>query len=851
MRGKRSDLLWRIAASLRLVAVVAARDLRGGQRGLAVFVLSLALGVACILAVGLADRSVVETIRRDARVLLGGDLVLGTLGEPLADATLAALAPEGARLVRSLHTHSFATSPAGRSLAVSLRAVGPGWPLYGGLELEPPMPLEQALAAGGAVAERALLARLGIGIGDRLQIGRTRIEVRAVLVREPDREAGFLAIGPRLLVSLDTLQKAEILLPGSLASYCYHFALSEGQDPEAVAADIRSRFPDARFQLRTPSDLEPRLRHFTERLASWLALAALSVLVVGALGIALAIRGYLAAKTMVIATLRCLGATGPEIVAIFALETTAFAGLGTALGLVFGTLVPALLFAFAGDLLPWRIRLILALEPYLVAAGLGFAAVLVASLPPLVGIRTVPAARLLRAVVEPVPTFRRGLVVALALAALFAAGLVLRAVPRREIGLAFVALLPLLLAALWGLAAALRALGRELARRLDSPRWRLAFGLLAQPSSPASGVVTVLGAGLAVLVTLALVGARLQAEVTEHLPQRAAALFLIDIQPAQRAALHRLVADTPKAAVLQEAPVVRARVVRIRGRPVEEVPIAEDVRWTIQRERALTWRREPPPVRLVAGEWWPPDYDGPPLVSIERRVAEGYGVAVGDTISFHILGRIIEARIANIRPEIDWRQGRIDFVFVLSPGVLEGAPVTWIAAIDLPEVAEAAFLDGLARELPNVTPIPMREVVAQIRAVLGKIHTALEVVGLLAVAGGLCALLGAIAADRRRLRYETVILKVLGATRRDLAGLLLVRYGVLACAAAAVALLFGSLGAWLVLRLLADLEPAFDGRAAATVLLPGIALVLLTAWLATRRLTRVPAARILAISTLP
>lgn len=851
MREPRTFWPVRLIAGWRLAARLAARDLRGGRSGFLVFIACLALGVGCMTAIGLAERSVVETIRRDGRALLGGDFVVSVVNQPLDEATLRALHPPQARLVRSIHTHTFATAASGRSVAVSLRAVGPGWPLYGEVELDPPQPIDKALADGGAVVERTLLARLGVKIGDPLRIGEAQVLIRAVLVREPDRVGGLFAIGPRLLVDQATLERAKILLPGALARYQYQFALPAGSDAEQLAARIRSDFPEARFQVQTAADVEPRIRSWTDRLASYLTLAALAVLLVGALGMALAVHSWLASKRATIAILKCLGATRGEILRTLALQQGLLTLCGISLGVVIGAAVPASLLALFAARLPWRIDFVPTAGPILVAAGIGVCTVALIGILPLARARAVSAASLLRALVEPPSAVHRRALLGVGLCALAASALAVLAVPRTQVGLAFVALLPALLALLTTLALMIRRIARRLAARLASMRWRLACGALARPGSPAVGVVVTLGAGLAVLVTVALVEARLRDEVGRQLPQRAAAMFLIDIQPAQRPVLQQLIASTPGAQLLQEAPVVRARVVEIKGKPVENAEVAEDVRWTVQRERALTWRVDPPEAGLVAGTWWPSDYSGPPLLSIEERVARGYQVDIGDRIAFNILGRRIEATVANIRPEVDWRQGRIDFVFILSPGVLDQAPATWIAALDLPAATEAEFVDALAQQLPNITPIAMRDVVAQVSEVIARIGVAVRIIALLAVLGGLLVLAGAIGASRRRHRYETVLYKILGATRREVTALFLAEYAVLGTAAALVALVLGTLGAWLVLKLLAGLPFAFAPLPVLAVLGLGIGLVLLAGLLGIRRAVVVPAARILSDAILP
>lgn len=242
---------------------------------------------------------------------------------------------------------------------------------------------------------------------------------------------------------------------------------------------------------------------------------------------------------------------------------------------------------------------------------------------------------------------------------------------------------------------------------------------------------------------------------------------------------------------------LRARIVRIAGVPVEQTRVAEHVAWTLERDRGLSYAAEQPAgSELSAGTWWPTDYAGPPLVSVEDEVALGYGVGVGDTLAFNVLGRVVEARIANLRREIDWGSGRLDFVFILSPGVLEGAPHTWLAAAEVPAEASASFVDRIADALPNVTPVEVRQVVQQVEETLGKIALAIRTVAAVTLVSGALVLAGAVGAARQRHRYQAVMLKVLGARHREVIGLFLAEYAVLGAAAAAVGVLIGSLAAY-------------------------------------------------------
>jgi putative ABC transport system permease protein len=316
--------------------------------------------------------------------------------------------------------------------------------------------------------------------------------------------------------------------------------------------------------------------------------------------------------------------------------------------------------------------------------------------------------------------------------------------------------------------------------------------------------------------------------VTSRVPQKVPALIFIDIQPGQRDAFAAALASVPGAVLLQQVPSLRARVVRIAGLPAEEAKVAPEVEWTLRRDRGLTYQAAPPTdTRLVAGEWWPADYAGPPLLSLDEETARGYGVTMGDTLAFNVLGRTVEARIANLRQEVDWSNGRLDFLFVVSPGLLDKAPHTFVAAVEVPGgPGEAALIEAVARAAPNVTPIPVREAVRDLAVSLRKIGLAVDAVAGVTLLAGLLVLAAAVAAVRERHRYQSVVLKVLGATRPLLLRAFLLEYGALGLLAGAVGTVLGTAAAWLLVTRLMDLEWAFAPLPVAGVVALAVALSL-------------------------
>ena len=827
-------LAWRLAR----------RELRGGLGGFAVFFACLTLGVAAIATVGVLNAGLTLGLKRDASALLGGDLKIDASNLPLTEAELAALTPPGARRSASVRTNAMAEAGGGRRVVVALKAVDPAYPLYGTVRLDPPtLSLDRALADQGVVVERSLLARLGLKVGDPLRIGQAQFVIRAVLEREPDRIGGYFSIGPRAMIGLDQLARTRVILPGSLAHYGYGLALPAGVDANAWLAQIRSVHPDARWRARGTRDVQPQITRFTDRLATYLTLAGLTALLIGGVGVALAIQNFLAGKTATIATLKCLGASSGLVFRIYLLQILVLAGIGSLLGLAIGQATPWLLRALMAPVLPVQIVTGWYPLPLLIALGAGLLTALAFAIWPLARARAISPAGMFRALIAPPARWPPAPILALlAFSILGLAGLALAGVADRRVGLIFIGVALAAAVLLAGLAALLLRGVRRLGRR-GGARTRIALANLHRPGAGAASVITALGAGLAVLTMVALIDRNLATEIDLRLPERAPSLFFIDLQPDQRPAFETLIQETGGARLLQIAPVVRARVVRINGVPVGETGIQH---WTLREDRTLSYTAAlPEGTELVAGTAWPADYAGPPLVSVEDEVAHAYGVGVGDTLAFNVLGRVIKARIANLRAEIDWSQARLNFVFLLSPGALEAAPHTLAAAVDVPPAAEAGLLDRLATQLPNVTPISVRALVAQVDEVMAKIKLAVAAVAGVTLLSGMLVLAGAVAAARRRHLYEAVMLKVLGARRLDLLRIFLLEYLGLGATAALAGGLLGSLGAAAVVIFAMDLPWTFSLTAVLAVLLVALGLTLGAGFLGTWRLLGRPAAAVL------
>ncbi|MFO1156811.1 MAG: ABC transporter permease [Rhodospirillales bacterium] len=638
---------------------LARRELRGGLHGFRIFVAVIALGVAAIAAVGSVGGAVERALQRDARIMLGGDVELQLVQRPPSPDEAAWLRRRAMALSEAVEMRAMASPADGRDgrAMVELKAVDAAYPLLGMIEVEgtagaAPVHalLKEQGGAWGALAEAGLLAKLGLRPGERLRVGEALFEIRGVLTREPDRVASIVSFGPRLMVAAEALPATGLVQPGSLVRWKTRLLLADGSTPRAFAAAAAEAFPQAGWQIRSTDDAAPGVERFVDRLTLFLSFAGAATLLIGGIGVAGAVGDYLERKASTIAILKCVGAPGALIVQVYLVQVIAIAALGTAIGMVLGALLPLAAVPALAALLPVPVEAGFALLPLLQAAGLGLLTALTFALWPLGRAREVPAGSLFRqAVVLPSGRPRLPLMLAAGGCALALVGLCILSASDRGFGAWFVAGAALSLLLLRTSALAVTGL----CRRLPSPRAvaaRLALGGLVRPGAPTTAVMMSLGAGLTVLIAVALIEAALRAQVDERLPDQVPAFFFIDIQDDQAAGFDALVGAQPGVTGFRRVPALRGRIVAIKGVPVEDARVAPEAEWAIRGDRALTYAPTPPEdARITAGAWWPPDYAGPPLVSFDAGLARGFGVGIGDSLTLNVLGRDLVVQIVSLR----------------------------------------------------------------------------------------------------------------------------------------------------------------------------------------------------------
>jgi putative ABC transport system permease protein len=814
-------------SSLRLALRFARRELRGGFAGFRIFFLCLMLGSAAIAGVESLGDAFLTGLQDQGRVLLGGDVSVNLVHRPAGSDEMAFLNAQG-RISQALSMRAmvYARDNRQRQL-VELKGVDDRWPLFGTPKLIPAQNLHDVLACEddgvcGVAAEQSLLDRLHVRRGDLLKLGNATIRVMAVLDSEPDRISTGFSFGPRLLISIKGLPATGLVTPESLVNYTYRIALKNASaDPVQARTAITTfraaaaqQFPDAGWNIRDRSDAAPGIKRFVEQLTMFLTLVGLVALGVGGVGAGQAILAFLDKKRNDIAILKTLGASGSFVFLIFFLQVMAVAVLATLLGAVLGSAMPFAAVWFYGDALPVPPSLGFYPVPLLLALAFGLLSAVAFAVPPLSRARAVPPANLFRDTIAPTTVQGQNLYRAISAgAAICVAALTLVVAPSRVFAAEFLVGAVAVLALLRLLAEGLRRAIRKMPRP-GSPLLRLAFANLVRPGAATSGVVTALGLGLTLLATVTLLSATINAQVAGALPARAPSFFFVDIQPDEAANFDRIVTGFSGASDYKRTPMIRGRITALNGVPSAEAKVAPDAKWALDGDRGITYAAAPPPGTIMtAGQWWPANYNGPTLISLDQAIAQGTGLKIGDSMTLNILGRSFEGRIASLR-KVDFTNGGQNFVLVLSPGLIDKAPHAFLATVRVTPEQENAMYMAVTDHFPNISTVRVKDAIQQVQALLASLAKGVSAASLLTILAGLLVLAGAIAAGSRARLYDATILKVLGATRARIALVYIVEYGVLGTATGIIALAAGTLAAWVIAFSILDVPFTFDARAA-------------------------------------
>ena len=798
---------------MRFLLSLAWRDLRASGRHLWIFVACLVLGVSLVAAGGGLYRQVADALRADARLLFGGDVEV-EYQQPLPPEVLAWMqAPgEGAATVsRLIELRTMLRTADGRAQLIELQSADAAYPLYGEVTLAPAGSLESALAQRdgqwGAALDATLAERMGIAVGDQVEVGDLSLDVRALITRQPDRSLRADWGGAPVLVADGGLMATGLVQPLSRIDYRYRVRTDQ---PASVWRDrFIAAFPALDAEVDTFDERSERMAEVLGQIGSGLLLIGFSALFIGGLGVFNSVQAYLQGKLASLATLRALGLRDGHLAAMVLLQILMLALIASAVGVLLGNGL-ALAGALAtSERLPMGLLLSGLWQPSLVALAFGVLTALAFAMPALGRALSVTPAVLFRGNAGVVlNTPRKAWWLTAAVAAVLLALLVL-ALPDPRFGAGFVLATALLLALLDAIT---RGLRRVAARLQGSAGWQpplavqLALANLQQPASPLRPALLSLGSALTLLVACTLVVVTLLRTVNQTVPVNAPALVFYDVQTEQLPLLRETLHASPGLQAVRTAPLVLGRLAAVNGEALRDSGDGERAREARDEHKLSNREGNFDDVVIDRGAWWPADHSGEALVAMEDREADQLGLKVGDRLRFEILGTPVEATLSAIYSQRRM-QSRLWLEAIFSDGVLDPFITRHVGAAYLPAGETLAAQDRLAAIAPNIATVRTESLLRETRALMARASSGLAVVALVCLAASLLVLGSVVAASRSRQVFDATVMHALGARHSLLKHVLMWEYALLAGVTSLFAIAAGSALATGLLRWRLDMDP--------------------------------------------
>jgi putative ABC transport system permease protein len=846
--------------SYRSAAKIAAREMRSSRGKFFFVLLSVAIGVAALTGVRGFSASFRTTLLLRARSIMAGDLSARTFQQltPDEQRSVDAMRSTGVQNTTVVEMISMASSPTSPDpLLVSIKAVDPAlYPFYGSVDLDPALTLPAALTPTTVAVGEDLLLRLNLHVGDPLKIGNQTFRIVASVVNEPDRLSGSFTVGPRVLISRDALQSTGLLAPGNRAQERVIFKIPPSRAGQPVSdsavaalkAQLVAALPDA--QITDYRESSPAITNGLDAATSLLSLMSLVALVLGAVGVAMAMRAHLQQRLDTIAIMKSLGARSSQIIRIYGLQTLFLGILGGLIGVAGGMAVQLAFPFFLAKLINVPPEFHFQLRAVFTGLGAGVLITLLFTLPPLLDIRGVRPILILRRAVEDSddPFIHAALkkiskniaqILASVLILVGLAAIAMTLSDSYQVGKWFsVGLVLVLLVLLAASAALLAALKFFLNRTRFHLPSALRHGLanLYRPGNPSAALLAALGLGVMQIMTVYLVQKDAVKEMNISAAPNIPNVFLVDIADSEISGVKALLHAQPSVAAEPELlPITSARVDSVDGVTAADLKLKNFPRRAL-RSVNLTWNDTAPVgTRVVDGAWWNPD-ETKPVVAISQGMATRLGIHVGSSITFIAQDKPIAATVvATTRSNGQHAYARAEYT--LNRAALKGFPIIWYGGVHVIPNQVPQFERALNRSYPTITIINVAQVVESVRSVVVQIIYVVQFLSAFSIFAGIVILASSIAGTKYRRIREVVVLKTLGATRARIATIFSIEFAILGLVSGAIGIGFANLIAWaLETRTPMNLTYKAEIPLNLAALLTAAALTVLTGWIASHRI---------------
>jgi putative ABC transport system permease protein len=807
------------------VWLMAWRDGRASRKKLLLFSTSIILGIAALVAAGSLGANLREAVAEQSKTLLGADLAIGSR-EPLTQESekLIAAIPAAAQSRQTSFNSMLQVTKTGETRMVNVRALSPGFPFYGALETIP-IEASSQLAAGRILLEESLMTQFGLKPGDAVALGEKTFTIAGALEKIPGESVVMSALSPRVYISMDDLGATHLIRPGSLARYKVYFKLPPDADPQKLVLRLRPRLDKLRLESETVENRKENLGNAMQNLQNYLSLGALVALLLGGIGIASAIQMHMRAKIPDVAVLRCLGSSAAQTTAIYCVQGIMLAAFGSLVGAAIGISVQKILPHLLADLVPVQIAFRIAWSSVALALAASFGFCVLFVLIPLAPFRRISPLAALRSRFEPHHLPKDGMVFFLyALLTLGIAGFSIWESDRPIHGLAFAGGIGAVLLVL----AVVARIVIFATRKIIVPAWpytlRQGLSNMFRPQNQTLLLLVILGFGTFLILALFASQQILVHELMPESESTRANAVLFDIQPDQLDGLRTLLKEEGLP-VIQEAAMVTMRLSAIKGVPVERLlrkSNKEIAHWALRREYRSTSRNALAPGETTVSGQWPVSESTTPVISVEEGLLNELHIGIGDELTFDVQGVPISAKIVHVR-KVDWRRMQPNFFVVFEPRSLEGAPAFHVLTTRVGSPEKSAQMQRtIVHRFPNITAIDLSIVVQTIQNLVSKIASVVQFMSSFTVITGGFVLFAAILTGRFQRLRESVLLRTLGASRKQVMTILAIEYACIGLLSAVVGMICAEAAAWGLARFLFEIPFELNVQAmlATLVLVP-------------------------------
>ena len=791
-------------------------ELRGAWKRMTFFILCIAIGVCAVMTIKSFSNMVQETMQAQAKGLLAADIAIkGSWEQGKEDlAYQTKTLPIGTEFlfIKELHgmvQYKTTTIPEkSGSLITELKSIplsGPQYPFYGELKNNPDRPLQELLKGNSAVVESSFLIKTGLHLNDEFLLGKIKLKITGIVISEPDRISRAFSIGPRLFISRASLDKAGLIQPGSRIKHRTLIKIPDNIDIEKAVMLLERGLPDKTISIRTYKDMQSSLSSSIERMGQYLGALGVIALLMGGIGVAMIVRTFMAQKLDTVAIMNCLGASSRTLLKVYLFQATLVGVVGSILGIVVGFFLTYLLPSKMEGLINYQLEPSFYYIPAMQSFLLGLVTTVLFCIWPLLrAVRTRPLRLFRRNFEEEELTtgthkdrWVAGLIVSLGLAVM-----ICWQAESLKRGLVFLSAFGVSIA-VFAFASMLLLKVLKVLPKPGSIAIRYGMSNLKRPNSEAASIITCLGMGIMLILTVRLVQMDMLAMLNKNTEINPPNYFFIDIQKDQKETFIQVLDQVAPEADHSITPLVRSRLHSIdeKLRTNWQYKDKQREQWFINREFALTYMEGPPPKdnEIIEGQWWNKERGKNAEVSLEQDAAKRLGANIGSQLTIDIQGIPVSAEVTSIR-SVNWRNMRTNFYMIFSPGALAGAPITYVATVNVSNEKELKLQNAVVKALPNVTALSTRDIVNTVESTVSKLTTLVNFMSGFAIAAGLFILSGSIASTKYRRLRESAVLKILGAKRKMVASILGFEYATLGIMAALIGILLAQGLSWAVMK---------------------------------------------------